>query len=739
MTQGNWPTVPQSPPLIANRYRKGHSLGAGGFGEVFFGEDLKFSPSRPVAIKIIHPYLLSDQQVRTEITNEANILSQFRHPNILRVLDFEISKDNAFIVTELADGGSLADKLRPDPGQSQVPIPQKDVLYFLEHIASALDEAHQQGIIHRDIKPANILLDKNGRPLLADFGFAMTISNSVSLKTLTSVFGTPQYTAPEVWEDKVGKSSDIYALGIVLYEMITGATPFTGSAPALMKQHLTDAVPLIKDHYPNLNYPSELDFILAKALAKKPGQRYKKATDLYEAFKSVVENQQSAAKKPVIPKQKSTKQTAGPGSPNYSQSGIPNNVIPKSKPTKSQQVKTLVERLEEFEIAKNWVRVIETGEEILKLNPKHKATSNKLGEAHFNNGLIFYGKKKWLEAARQFELSLKYKDSDWQCYKLLGICLFEFGENKLSLDNLSQAIVRNPDDGEVYYYHGKNSYNLWLRNQHKKDLNTAISDFDSAIQLLNKNPSLVTDAQFLLGRCYLNRNKGTDTTRARNCFDNAINSAPNVAEYYSWRGLTKPADSAITDYTVAIALEPNNQIYYYQRGNRYFSKGNYAKAIQDYTKAIELNNESDYYFSRGKAYQQSNSHALAINDFAKAISLEANDWRYYFFRGKSNCYLGFYKFATKDFYQAFRLNPDQPAAHYELYGIACFQVKDYRNALFNLTKACQLTPEEGEYFFWRGRIYKELKNKDMARQDFDQAINLGYQDAIGAKKSLSWF
>ena len=289
MTSGNWPAVPQPNPLIANRYRKGPSLGAGGFGEVFYAEDIKFNPPRPVAIKIVHPDLLVDPAVRDGISKEANVLAQFKHPNILRVLDFEVEKDRAFIVTELAEGGSLAQKLKPDPNHPPKPLPRKAVLFYLERIALALDEAHSHNFVHRDIKPANILLDKTGQPQLADFGFAITVTKSVALQTLTSVYGTPQYVAPEVWNDQAGKSSDIYALGVMLYEMITGHTPFEGNFDELKDKHLNGAIPTLKERYPRLRYPQELDAVIFKALAKKSTQRYKKAVDLFEAFKAALE------------------------------------------------------------------------------------------------------------------------------------------------------------------------------------------------------------------------------------------------------------------------------------------------------------------------------------------------------------------------------------------------------------------------------------------------------------------
>jgi serine/threonine-protein kinase len=289
--QNSWPSNSNSndPRLVGRRYYLSRSLGEGGFAEVFYAYDTRFQPYRPVALKLLYPTLLTDPQVCRDLQNEASALAAFNHPNILRVLDFEFSPSQAYLVTELAEGGSLDNLLRP-PGQPLTRLPLRQALVYLEQIAAALDEAHRAGIIHRDIKPKNILLDRQGRVLLADFGLAMTINQSVALKTLQSVFGTPEYTAPEVWEDKVGKASDIYALGAVLYEMLAGQPPFQGSLPALLKQHLHDPVPRLRDRYPDLAYPVGLDGVLAQAMAKDPAQRPRTAGELYRLARVVYQD-----------------------------------------------------------------------------------------------------------------------------------------------------------------------------------------------------------------------------------------------------------------------------------------------------------------------------------------------------------------------------------------------------------------------------------------------------------------
>ena len=286
--QNSWPSVPNynDPRLVGRRYLLEHSLGEGGFAEVFYAYDTHFQPHRPVALKLLYPQLLTDPQVCRDLQNEASALAAFNHPHILKVLDFEFSPAQAFLVTELAEGGSLDELLRP-AGKPARFLTLDQTLVYLEQLAAALDEAHRAGVIHRDIKPKNILLDRQGRVLLADFGLAMTITHSVALKTMQSVFGTPEYTAPEVWEDKVGKASDIYALGAVLFEMLTGQTPFQGSLPALLKQHLHDPVPRLGDRQPDLIYPARLDEVLAQAMAKDPSLRPRSATELFRQVRQV--------------------------------------------------------------------------------------------------------------------------------------------------------------------------------------------------------------------------------------------------------------------------------------------------------------------------------------------------------------------------------------------------------------------------------------------------------------------
>ena len=285
--------------LLADRYRLRQSLGKGSFGEVFYAEDVKFEPPKPVAVKLLHAQFVNDPQVREDIKREAGTLGRFNHPNILNVIDYDISQERAYIVTSLAEGGSLGSKIRPDPTQQPTRLPLTEVAGYLDQIADALDEAHSRGLIHRDIKPLNILLDRRGRPLLADFGLAAALSGSQSsVMVTTNASGTPLYMAPEQWNGQAGKASDIYALGVVVYQLITGQPPFQGNQAALAYQHMAAPVPTLRERAPDLVYPPALDGILARVMAKSPAERPRSASEFARQFRAALQADQNPLSPP---------------------------------------------------------------------------------------------------------------------------------------------------------------------------------------------------------------------------------------------------------------------------------------------------------------------------------------------------------------------------------------------------------------------------------------------------------
>ncbi len=266
------------------KYELLERLGRGGMGEVWKAQDTGLR--RYVAIKVLHADLQANPDFVTHFMREARLVASLQHPNIIQIHDFQLTDTQgtsvkAFMVMDYIEGGTLADYIAKTVRKGLFP-PAADIVSLFTTIGLALDYAHQKGMIHRDIKPENILLDKStgkapGVPILTDFGIARLQGASDS--TLTRAWlGTPRYISPEQAEShSIDKRSDLYSLGIVLYEMLTGITPFRGDNPfAIMMQHVYEQPPppaLI-----NSNVTPALSAVVLRSIAKDPAARYPSAS-----------------------------------------------------------------------------------------------------------------------------------------------------------------------------------------------------------------------------------------------------------------------------------------------------------------------------------------------------------------------------------------------------------------------------------------------------------------------------
>ena len=235
---------------------------------------------RPVALKVIDARYRDNPAYAERFLHEARAVATWRHDNILQVFYAGQSDDLYYFAMEYVDGPDLSRLMKQYADAGEL-LPHGDVLKIGRAVASALDYAHSQGIIHRDVKPSNVMVAKDGRVALADFGLALNAQQG----SFGSTFGTPHYIAPEQARSSAlaVPQSDLYALGVILYEMLTGSVPFDDPSPtALAVQHLTQPPPPPRQINPDLNTATEA--VLLKALSKQPEDRYQTGAALMEAL-----------------------------------------------------------------------------------------------------------------------------------------------------------------------------------------------------------------------------------------------------------------------------------------------------------------------------------------------------------------------------------------------------------------------------------------------------------------------
>lgn len=263
------------------KYQIIEELGRGGFATVHRAEDTTLG--REVALKVLHPQLLTDPTFVERFKREARALAGLDHPHIVTIYEIGESQGRLFIAMKLVEGSSLKDLI----AQKGV-FSWNETIEVLEQVADALDYAHDQGILHRDLKPANILIGEHG-VVVTDFGFAKLVGeSSVSVSISGGMVGTPHYIAPEVWrEEGAVPQTDVYALACIAAEMLTGAVLFSGGTPAgVMTKHLIDG-PRFSTVLPK-EIPSVVAKILEKALAQEPEARYSTASAMVTPLRAAM-------------------------------------------------------------------------------------------------------------------------------------------------------------------------------------------------------------------------------------------------------------------------------------------------------------------------------------------------------------------------------------------------------------------------------------------------------------------
>jgi serine/threonine protein kinase len=255
-------------------YRLRQLLSRSQTSEIYLAEHTLFRTE--AAVKLLDEKSADDD--REKFLAQASLLANLHHPHIVQVLDFGMVQENAFLVMNYAANGTLRQRY---PKGTRLPIPL--LLQYTRQIASALDYTHQHQLIHRDLKPQNILLGTHDDVMLTDFGIAVVAQDFTSeVPAFRDFEGTVPYTAPEQLQGKPHKTSDLYALGIIVYEWLSGDWPFTGSFDEIIHQHLFVPPPFLSEK--QVEVPRAFEQVVRKALAKRPDQRFCAGEDFARAL-----------------------------------------------------------------------------------------------------------------------------------------------------------------------------------------------------------------------------------------------------------------------------------------------------------------------------------------------------------------------------------------------------------------------------------------------------------------------
>src|SRR5690625_1331560 len=252
--------------LLNERYKIIKKIGSGGMAEVCLARDTILE--RDVAIKALRSEYINDTEFTTRFDREAQAATSLTHPNIVNIFDVGEEEDNFYMVMEYVDGLTLKEYI-----QQQGPIEVNEAVDIVKQIISAIAHAHDNDIVHRDIKPQNILMNSFGQAKVTDFGIAIALS-ATSLTQTNSILGSVHYLSPEQARGGMAtKKSDIYSIGILFYELLTGRLPFSGQSPvSIALKHLQSKTPSVRQYNPDI--PQSVENIVLKSTAKDPFHRY---------------------------------------------------------------------------------------------------------------------------------------------------------------------------------------------------------------------------------------------------------------------------------------------------------------------------------------------------------------------------------------------------------------------------------------------------------------------------------
>lgn len=719
------------------KYRITERLGQGGMAEVYAGVHTHLD--RKVAVKVLHSYLLEGGDFVDRFKREAKAVANLRHPNIVQVYDFDIQDDLIFMVMEYIDGVNLHAKL-VEVGNRGERLPIKLIGSIINDIASALDYAHSKDMLHRDIKPSNIMIDSEDKAYLTDFGIAKLLSDQKFTATGTLV-GTPAYMSPEQGlGDDVSKESDIYSLGVVAFEMLTGQVPYDAKTPiGIVHKQINDPVPDMSELVDGV--PSSAQEVIDRALAKAPESRFSSAEDLVGALRTALAALEStepiavpATETPTVIDDRLESPTVSMDAEEMEQ---PTVVMKDEQPAKQEKAeeepkppkerKSKPEKpLKDKKKIPIWAYIV-GGVALLAIagvvltqmldlggSGSPETTDPNAVEVFVNPGQTDQG----------LEIMNDISDGNYQVIEVNQETVFGTG-NGAPLD----ADDGNPDGDYYLYFNIDDSLMFGLPEDAEVIVYVRFLDQGSDSFSLEYDAHFggeMGDGRFRIAGVYNKTNSGEFLTAQFNL------SAPHLGNR------NNGADIRVTDngdgedliqevrvvWASPTAMGEEEELY--NQAVAYFEEGKFAESIDACNQAIEAGFEnSEVYLLIGRSLRNMGAFEEALGPLNTAIELDPGNFWAYFNLGRVQGELGDFAPAIENFQITTELDPNSWSAWYYL-GESYYLSGDdgYTDpALEALEKAINLNPERSESYQARGEI-KLLRLGDVegALEDANTAI-----------------
>jgi eukaryotic-like serine/threonine-protein kinase len=767
------------------RYRVEALLGQGGMGRVYKAYDKDLD--RTVAIKVVREGAIGESDALKRFKQELVLASKISHKNILRIHDMGDVGGLRFISMAFVEGKDLQHIIRDNPK-----MPLERILNFARQIAEALAAAHAEGVVHRDLKPQNLLVDKNDQIFVCDFGLAKSFQEGAIGMTRTGAFlGTPRYMSPEQVEGKPADGrADLYAFGLILYEMVIGDVPFTGeSTLKVMYQRIQEKPKSPKLLRPDL--PNWLVRIIMRSLERNPDDRYQNAYEILADLQGgssggsmsrvgmsrigsgsqsvIIQIPEFASHRWVwivagvvallliafaIPPVRHlipgfhVEQTGPAGS---AASGIPPlssgryvAILPLQVLGDQSQLDYLAQGIREALSAKLFQLKgvhVTSSDAAAKVDPKQplQKIARSLGANMLVQGMV-QGNGDKIRIILNLEDVANGKRVWSQQFDGVPADLFTLEDhiyaqvvsaldvNPTNEEN-ANAEARPTDNVASYdfYLRGRNA----LRVNDAKSIQSALDYFDQAVKQDPKFALAYTGVAQASLRMYGVTKDGFWTQKALAAAQQALQLNDKLPEVHSTLGsvyrATGKYSEAIAELNRAQALAPNSDEVYWRLGTVYLSKGDMPHAIEAYQKAVQLN---PYYWvnenSLGAAYFQMGDYDKALEAFKQVATLEPDVNAGYENSGNVLVQQGKYSEAVPYLQRALQIEPNARA--YSNIGTAYFYLKQYAESAQAFEKAVALNANDTQLAVNLSDAYRALGQTDKAHASYQRAISAGYKE-----------